>query len=294
MGGILSATLIDRYGWSGVFVLGALAPLALAPMIYLFLPESLQMLIAKKAPREQVVAVLSKVIGAKNVPADAVFVFDTETPVHARPKDLFRPDLRLGSLLIGLLFFSTLMLAYFLVNWTPLLLRQTGLPVHLAIYGTVLLNFGGILGSLAISRLSDRIGISRVLPVTYVLGALAVAAIGMVGNASAVTLLVVFLAGALCLGAQLTAIALVALFYPPFLCATGIGWTMAVGRVGSFLGPIGAGLLISAGLSMAGLFWIATIPALVSAGAIVLLGLNRKPYNSAVASPAWPASQKPG
>jgi MFS transporter, AAHS family, 4-hydroxybenzoate transporter len=274
-GGILSAKIIETYGWSGVFTIGALAPLCLVPLIYIFLPESPQMLILRKAPSDQIAAALSRIVGPQNIPLNADFAFEVETAVRGRPKDLFRPDLRVGSVLISLLFFSMLMLAYFLVNWTPLLLRDAGLPIQLAIYGTVLLNLGGIFGSIVISRLSDRVGISRILSFTYIIGALAVAAIGMASKAGVLALAVVFVAGGLCIGAQLTATAVIAVFYPPSLVATASGWMMAVGRAGSLLGPIGAGLLISAGLSVLGLFWVAAIPALVCAAALFWLKTER-------------------
>ena len=41
------------------------------------------------------------------------------------------------------MFFSNLLILYFLINWLPSVLQQTGLPIERAIIGTVLLNAGG-------------------------------------------------------------------------------------------------------------------------------------------------------
>ena len=276
VGGIVSAKLIEIYSWTAIFTLGAALPLILLPFVFLFLPESPSMIISRKRPHAEIRTILEKITRRQSIPSDVEFIFfDQDLVTQARPQDLFRPDLWLGSVLIGVLFFSTLMLSYFLVNWTPLLLRQFGFPIQVAIYGTVLMNAGGILGGLLISRLTDRLGIIRILPVAYVVGGVAVALIG-VGGGVGMTLTAAFLAGLLCIGAQLTAIGVIALFYPPELCATGVGWTMAVGRVGSFLGPVCAGFLISAGFSMSQLFWIAAIPATVAAASVLGVGLAKE------------------
>jgi len=67
--------------------------------------------------------------------------------------------------------------------------------------------------------------------------------------------------------------------YPPELCATGAGWAMATGRMGSFLGPLGAGFLLAAGLSVGQLFWIAAVPAVIAACSVLGVGIARERVN---------------
>jgi AAHS family 4-hydroxybenzoate transporter-like MFS transporter len=276
LGGILSAQLIGSFGWTSIFMVGAFIPLALVPLIYAFLPESLQTQVSRAGFQHKARRILVRIVGAENVPQDADFALEETKQVQPSPLELFGSDLRAGSLLICVLFFAGFMLAYFLMSWTPLLLHQSGLPVALAIYGTALLSAGGIVGSVVISWLSDRYGVARVLPVTYVLGALAVGAVGMAvgaGLPASFIIFLIFIAGLLCL--PLTIFAVVALFYPPALCATGLGVMGAVGRIGSIVGTVGAGFLISGGSNMVSLFWIAAIPAVVSAVAVAFLKLKK-------------------
>jgi len=46
VGGFISAALIPAFGWQSVFYVGAVAPLVVAAMMYLAMPESLQFLVA--------------------------------------------------------------------------------------------------------------------------------------------------------------------------------------------------------------------------------------------------------
>jgi MFS transporter, AAHS family, 4-hydroxybenzoate transporter len=273
-GGLISAKLLETFDWTAIFALGAVLPLALLPFVLLFLPESLSTALARDPRDAGARNVLSKISGRTFPASTKLTVSADRSPKKVSPVELFSRKLWLGSTLIGVLFFATLLLSYFLVNWTPLLLRQSGMSVQLAIYGNVLMNAGGIVGGLLISRLTDRLGIIRILPIAYVAGALTVAVIGSTISDS-VTLIAAFLAGLLCIGSQLTAVGVITLLYPPELCATGAGWTMAAGRMGSFLGPLGAGFLVTAGLSIGQLFWIATVPALIAACSVLGVGLVR-------------------
>jgi MFS transporter, AAHS family, 4-hydroxybenzoate transporter len=161
-GGLISAKLLETFDWTAIFALGAVLPLALLPFVLLFLPESLSTALARDPRDAGARNVLSKISGRTFPASTKLTVSADRSPKKVSPVELFSRKLWLGSTLIGVLFFATLLLSYFLVNWTPLLLRQSGMSVQLAIYGNVLMNAGGIVGGLLISRLTDRLGIIRI------------------------------------------------------------------------------------------------------------------------------------
>ena len=97
--------------------------------------------------------------------------------------------------LLWLLTFTTLLLGYFLVNWIPLLLADAGLDHDKAIMGVVLLNLGGIIGSIIMSRISDRNGPFKILAVAFGVGAIFVAAVGLMIQSSIVILLSLIFVG---------------------------------------------------------------------------------------------------
>ncbi|MGA8204531.1 MAG: aromatic acid/H+ symport family MFS transporter [Woeseiaceae bacterium] len=235
IGGIASAQLIPAFGWPSVFLAGGALPILILPAIAAFVPES-------------------------------TGVREATVPV----RELFRERRAAWTLLLWGLTFTTLLLAYFLVNWTPLLLVEAGLAHRQAIMGVVVLNLGGIIGSVLIGRISDRRGPFKALAAAFFVGAICVAAVGLLIQSTAATLLAfIFVVGFCVFGAQLNISAVSAIYYPVSMRSTGIGWNMGVGRIGSVVGPTVGGALIALGLGRGEMFLSAAIPAAI-AGLIVV------------------------
>ena len=76
-----------------------------------------------------------------------------------------------------------------------------------------------------------------------------------------------FVSGVAVIGGQTASNALAAEFYPTTIRSTGVGWALGVGRVGSILGPILGGVLLSYGGSARRTFWAAAVPALIATSA---------------------------
>jgi AAHS family 4-hydroxybenzoate transporter-like MFS transporter len=171
-------------------------------------------------------------------------------------------------------FFCNLLVLYFLINWLPSVLRAAGLPIERAIIATVVLNAGGIVGGLALGRAVDRRGPFGILLPSYCLAALAVAMIGIAGAEVSTIMATVFVAGFFVIGTQFCMNALAAGAYPTSVRATGVGYALGVGRIGSVLGPVIGGMLLALGWSTSTLFLAAAVPAVVCAAAVALLRLQ--------------------
>jgi AAHS family 4-hydroxybenzoate transporter-like MFS transporter len=61
--------------------------------------------------------------------------------------------------------------------------------------------------------------------------------------------------------------------YETSLRATGVGWAIGIGRIGSIVGPVSGGMLIAAGTAAVSLFILVGTMSIGSAIAIVALGL---------------------
>jgi AAHS family 4-hydroxybenzoate transporter-like MFS transporter len=61
-------------------------------------------------------------------------------------------------------------------------------------------------------------------------------------------------------------------FYPTSIRATGVGWALAVGRIGSIVGPVVGGILLSTHVDIRMIFLFAAIPPLVATGAYLAMG----------------------
>jgi AAHS family 4-hydroxybenzoate transporter-like MFS transporter len=75
----------------------------------------------------------------------------------------------------------------------------------------------------------------------------------------------IFAAGFCVVGGQIAANALAAAFYPTSVRASGVGWALGIGRIGSIIGPLVGGALLSAKWSTASVFGAAAAAALCAA-----------------------------
>jgi AAHS family 4-hydroxybenzoate transporter-like MFS transporter len=164
-----------------------------------------------------------------------------------------------------------LLILYFLSNWLPAVLEKSGLPIERAIIATVLLYVGGMLGGVLLARLIDARGPYGILAGSYAGAAVFIALIDSIGTSLMLVMTIVFFAGFCVIGAQLSINALASTTYPTSVRSTGVGWALGVGRIGSIIGPVLGGILMTIGLGTANLFLISAVPAAVAAVCVFLL-----------------------
>src|SRR5947209_1671338 len=79
IGGLIAAQFISKYGWTSVFWLGGLVPIALAPVLYFILPESIRLL-ALRGNEDQRIRELMARMNSDLRLGDAHFVISEEHP----------------------------------------------------------------------------------------------------------------------------------------------------------------------------------------------------------------------
>jgi AAHS family 4-hydroxybenzoate transporter-like MFS transporter len=275
LGGMASARIIPAFGWESVFIVGGVLPILLLPLIALWIPESARYLATQQGKQRQLAGILRRID-----PELADVGLEQIHMPNARAKSipvrsLFTRGRAAWTMLLWLLTFTTLLLGYFLVNWTPLLLVDAGLDHHQAIMGVVALNMGGIIGGIIIGRISDKRGPFLALAVAFFIGAIFVGTVGlMIQSPANVLLALIFFVGLCVFGAQLNLSAVSANYYPIYMRSTGIGWNMGIGRFGSVVGPTIGGALIAIGLARGQLFLSATVPAIIACVTVIFMSFN--------------------
>lgn len=274
VGGFISAVLIPRFGWASVFWVGAIVPAVLALAMVPWLPESIQYLVLHNRPKAQAAKWLRRLDPRLSVDA-ATQLRVHEAPAGGMPvSELFREGRTAVTLLLWGVNFLNLINLYFLSNWLPTLLRATGYSTGTAVLIGTSLQVGGVVGTLTLGRLIERLGFIRVLSACFVVACVSIALIGHVAASLPVLLISVILAGFCIVGGQPAVNALAGTYYPTSLRSTGIGWSLGIGRVGSVIGPVIGGQLIALQWSNGSLFFAAAVPALISAVLIVALTLT--------------------
>jgi MFS transporter, AAHS family, 4-hydroxybenzoate transporter len=272
LGGLLAAALIPQFGWRSVFVVGGVAPLLLVPVLVLWLPESVRFLALTGRTNERV-ADLLRLISPKAsfAPATRFVLHEPELPgipvLH-----LFRQGRTVVTLLLWVVFFMSLLDIYFLSNWLPTVLNDLGVSVGSSAAIGSMLQVGGVVGTFALGSIIDRFSF-RALALVYFLAVFAVGAIGQLGHSIVLVTMAIFAAGFCIVGGQIAANALAAAFYPTSVRATGVGWALGIGRVGSIVGPLVGGVLMTMKWSAGSVFMAAAGAALCAS--LASLSLSR-------------------
>ena len=165
---------------------------------------------------------------------------------------------------------------WFLNNWLPTIMNDAGIKVETASLITSLFQIGGIVGALALAGALGRRLSFGVLAATYLAAAIFIFLIGNAGASIPLLVMTVFASGMGVIGGQTVSNAFTADYYPTAIRATGIGWALGIGRVGSILGPIVGGYLLSYGGSARHVFWAAAAPALVATFAAMAVSIINK------------------
>jgi MFS transporter, AAHS family, 4-hydroxybenzoate transporter len=281
-GGFLAAWIIPNFGWRAVLVLGGAAPLVLALLILVLLPESLRFLVAKGRSQDRIRAVLAR-ISPEAAGAGAFEITEARPSAIARGAALVVSSAYIaGSVMMWLAYFMGLVIFYALINWMPILFKDAGVEPGTATLISALFPLGGF-GAIFSGWLMDRFNANRIIAVCYALTAVFVYAIGQsVGNAGQL-MAIVFAAGVLMNTAQSSMPALAASFYPTEGRATGVAWMLGIGRFGGIVGSLLVAELTRRGLSFGQIFAVVAVPGIIAMIALLIKQFTHPHMGVAVA-----------
>ncbi|MDQ0756671.1 aromatic acid/H+ symport family MFS transporter [Arthrobacter sp. B3I4] len=277
VGGILAAfvamLLLPAFGWQSTYWVAVL-PLLFLPFMMKYFLDSPAMLLQKGNVGE-LRSALSKISGQAALPAAVEFTGLQEREPGSPIGALFTNRRGLGTLMIWVAFFMCLLMVNGLTTWLPKLMVEAGYALNSSLTFTIVLNVGGIVGTLVLGRLADAWGVKRVLVPMFVIAAASLALLGF-GNNMTVLLLLVAITGACTMGAQNISYSFVSQYYPSFMRSTAIGLASGVGRMGAIVGPTFGGILLTLKLPVAMNFLFFAIPGVIAALAFLFVPLAAK------------------
>jgi AAHS family 4-hydroxybenzoate transporter-like MFS transporter len=218
LGGQLAGLVLPHWGWPAVFVVGALAPLALIPGLITLLPES---------PR-------FRVGGMERVSAG-----------RGAPTRLFSAELAEPTIRLWTTFFANMLSMSLLTYWLPSILSLMGFEPGQSAFAASVASAGGLVATLPLAAFAARFGSAATLAASLAAGGGFVAAISLLDLPRPLLFVAIFCAGGGAFGSQLAANGVAATIYPAAIRATGVGWALGAGRVGAIGGPALAGVLLS-------------------------------------------------
>jgi MFS transporter, AAHS family, 3-hydroxyphenylpropionic acid transporter len=223
----LLSLMIDASHWRVIFIVGGVIPLILAPLMAVGLPESAEFQRVRQAPQA--------------LRRGSMFA-------------LFHEGRALRTVLLWAAFFLELLLLYLLLSWLPTLLMSNGFTRVQAAGAQIGFNLGGALSAVLIGYLlSGRLRNISIVVVFVMLPILLVS----LAKLPAEYLLIasaVFLLGVAVLAAQAYLYATAPNTYPTQVRGLGVGVAVAMGRIGSIVGPKLVGRLKALGHSPSQVF----------------------------------------
>jgi MFS transporter, AAHS family, 3-hydroxyphenylpropionic acid transporter len=217
--GLLAVAFTGPADWRVIFWVGGVAPLALALVLLAALPESRRFreIAERRAARPPI-------LGA-----------------------LFGEGRWASTAALGIAFFSAFLILYLLQNWLPLLMEDRGFSRPDTGWIQAAFNLGGAIGAVSLGALMDRGGRRAVVLVAWLAIAGALMALSQMRPVLAEAALVGAVAGVFVTGSQLILYGLASGCYATPLRGTGVGFSVALGRIGSIVGPLSAAAILRGG-----------------------------------------------
>lgn len=283
-GGFIAAEIIGVYGWQAMFVIGGAVPLFLLPLAAMALPESIRFLVVRGERPAQVARLLNKMTGSTRYSAEDSYTIAEERTRGFPVGQLFADGRGVTTALLWTAFFCNLLIIYSLNAWLPTVLKQTGVPLETTFRLTGSLSWGGVAAILVLGPVVDRLGATGVVTGLFFGAAIAVFGIGWAGSSVPLLAVTIIAAGGCITAGQSFCNILAAALYPTTMRSTGIAWALGIGRAGTMLGPIVGSLMLAGQLAPSAILYSTAIPAVIAAGAILMLGRRMRRAPTPVAA----------
>lgn len=229
LGGAIASLIVlvtDVSHWRVVFMAGGIAPLVIAPLMAAFMPT---MRPARAAGTAAVKA---------GLPSGAL-------------RELFGEGRAARTLVVWLACFLALLTLYLLLNWLPTLLEGRGLTKTQAAGAQIGFNVGGAVCSVLAGKLLDSR--YRNAGIIGIFGAVLFALFGLANLSVQLELVfaLTLLLGGGVVACQSVLYGIAADCYVAAHRGAGVGAAIALGRIGSIVGPLLAAVLVGAGRTSA-------------------------------------------
>lgn len=289
--GLVAANYMGTYGWQILFWVGGLTPILVACIAFFILPELIKFLALKRDRHGRLIQLIERMQPGLGLNPNSDFVIGGEDN---------RAKFSYGAIFKGRLAWITpmfwlsnavnLMIFYFINQWTPTILTTAGYSASHAALAATAFQFAGTAGGLTIMRPLDKYGFIPV-PILFACAIPIVACIGLPGLSEGLIITLIGAAGFCLLGLQFGNIASETTVYPTYIRSWGVGSCFGAGRVGSVIGPIVGGYLISMHLPTQYLFWLAAIPLVIGLiNAVLLTPLYRAEWQGQTKLSMQPAA----
>jgi MFS family permease len=277
VGGWGVGVLLRWYSWHSIFGLGAILGFCALPFAFWSIHEPPGFLVG--ARRVGSLEAINRTLSKYGQPPLNRLPQPNEADTGKRPYDIFSADQIRTTILVAAANLLFVMTVYFILYWAPQAVVDLGFSAAEAAAVSATMNFSGILGGALFGWLARSLGLRRITFVALLgLGATSYA-FGLLPPALALVHLCAVAIGLFLFSGMVGLYATISRSFPSYCRATGSGFVIGIGRIGSAIAPALAGLLFTLGLPRPVVF--ATMAASAVLAAFVYLFVQ------------WPALKEP-
>ena len=264
LGGFLAGSMLERFGWRPLFLVGFFAPVAAIVLVSLKLPESIRWLSAREqaaGQRALIARLISQIAPDIKFDASTKFVF-AAVKHKGSIRNLFAGRLLWITPVIWSYYLFSALAVFFISLWTPKLLTIKGFTASPAAYITGSIDVVVTIGCLLSGFYFDKAGF-RKGAIPYLI---AVVCVLFTGGRESMGFVLLLMAGSFFINSAHMAVTILSpIIYPSECRNLGGGAAIAAGRIGAIIGPIIAGTLLDTKLPMETLIGVVAVPLVISA-----------------------------
>lgn len=273
LGGLVATALLESTGdWRSVFILGGVATLVALPLAWIFIPESVDSLLARRPSRalERINQTLAR-LGHQTL---AALPDRAEEKTSSSILSLFSRNYAGATALLTTAYFAQIMLFYYVQKWVPKIVVDMGYADAEAGRVLVAANIGNLASAVLIGLASQKFSLRPMVIGAMIAGLFAIGIFGS-GIQNLTMLSIAIASAAFFINAGVVGLyPIMTNTFPAHLRASGIGFVIGIGRGGSAIGPIVAGALFASGSSLLLVSLVMGAGGLIAATMLILLPLT--------------------
>jgi AAHS family 4-hydroxybenzoate transporter-like MFS transporter len=277
--GYLAAFIVPSFGWQVLMLVGGILGLVLVPVVWLFLPESIALILRRRSDDPRAARTVDAIARSTGVSEPVDLVLDRDPDDEANRggvRTVLSRKVLLTSVVVWYGYLANCTVTYVLIGYLPLIMANMAMDASASGQVIGLAGWGGAIGSLVVGYAMSRVGQYRALVAGLVLTAVAVGVVA-VGTWTLGGLLVLgFFWGLLNGGSNAGMNAFAASAFPTRGRGTGVAWMHSAGKIGAIAAGLFGGLMIGAGWGIGAIFVSFAIPVLMAAAGFALLGLRQR------------------
>lgn len=259
--GFVAAMLLPAFGWRAIFLTAGALDVIMLGVALLLLPEPMAFLMAR--PRAATLARANAYLRrCGHPPVEAL----PAAPVRqaAPTVQLFREGMAALTIKATAIYLLYVMSLFYMQNWLPTLVADLGFSPAVSAGVAMLMSLGGIAGGLLVGVLASRFGLKPIVAGAMMLGASAIVLFGLVPADLLLLRVAAIMVGIALFAGMIGNYAVMSRTFPVRMRASGTGFVIGIGRLGSVLSPIIAGALFTAGLGGMNVSAVMAVPALLA------------------------------